>query len=168
MRRTCVLYYYIACTICLSGRLTCMESKCVYSHKHQRTNDSSTLYMLMLYANTIVTQTVCRHQLQPITNTPTTVTQTVWRHQLQPITNTPTTVTQSKHQIPSTLEIRVHFLMMYTRQLTFLSVIIQYVHVSLKDANVCSYETSVGSDAYVTNLAHVWIQSFASGTRSTW
>ena len=97
MRRTCVLYYYIACTICLSGRLTCMESKCVYSHKHQRTNDSSTLYMLMLYANTIVTQTVCRHQLQPITNTPTTVT-------------------QSKHQIPSTLEIRVHFLMMYTRQ----------------------------------------------------
>ena len=135
MRRTCVLYYYIACTICLSGRLTCMESKCVYSHKHQRTNDSSILYRLMLYANTIVTQTVCRHQLQPITNTPTTVTQTVcrhqlqpitntpttvtqtvWRHQLQPITNTPTTVTQSKHQIPSTLEIRVHFLMMYTRQ----------------------------------------------------
>ena len=116
MRRTCVLYYYIACTICLSGRLTCMESKCVYSHKHQRTNDSSTLYMLMLYANTIVTQTVCRHQLQPITNTPTTVTETVCRHQLQPITNTPTTVTQSKHQIPSTLEIRVHFLMMYTRQ----------------------------------------------------
>ena len=122
MRRTCVLYYYIACTICLSGRLTCMESKCVYSHKHQRTNDSSTLYRLMLYANTIVTQTVCRHQLQTITNTPTTVTQTVWRHQLQPITNTPTTVTQSKHQIPSTLEKRVHFLMMYTRQLTFLSV----------------------------------------------